>query len=144
MISAVATYRDMRCSPFPTLRAAAALSMFLIAGCGTTSSTPLPPSAPTPVVTANAYILPGAVALGQLAFGDEPVVVYRGERLRWVNVDGVAHTIVADSPDATDFRGTVELPPNGEQSFDMTRLGTTGIHCVDHPNMTGTLIVRGR
>jgi plastocyanin len=97
---------------------------------------------PTPTVTANAFILPAAVSLGDSAFGDEPVVVHQGERLRWVNADTLAHVIVADSPDATDFRKTDELPPGGEQSFIMTKPGTTRIHCETHPNMTGTLVVR--
>ncbi len=55
-----------------------------------------------------------------------------------------AHVIVADSPDATDFRKTSELPRGGEQSFVLNKLGTTRIHCELHPNMTGTLIVRER
>ena len=101
-----------------------------------------PTPTPTPTVIASAYILPGAVSLNDHAFGDEPVVIYTHERLRWVNVDTLTHRIVADAPDATDFRSTNDLRPGGEQSFDMTRLGTTRIHCADHPNMTGTLIVR--
>ena len=118
-----------------------------IAGCGGTSGVPMPngPSPnPTPTVTASAYILPDAVSLNNWAFGDEPVVIYPNERLRWVNADGLTHRIVADSPDATDFRNTGDLPPGGEESFRMTRLGTTAIHCAIHPNMTGTLIVRER
>jgi plastocyanin len=108
----------------------------------------MPPAGPSPSpsptgVTANAYILPGAVSLGDWAFGDEPIVIYKGERLRWVNADALNHVIVADSPDGTDFRKTEELKgPGGEQSFTMTKLGTTRIHCAIHPNMTGTLIVR--
>ena len=99
------------------------------------------PASPT-AVTASAYVLPGAVSLNSFAFGDEPIVIYRSERLRWVNADQLTHRIVADSPDATDFRKTDDLPPNGgEQSFSMTRLGTTRIHCTIHPSMTGTLIV---
>lgn len=106
----------------------------------------MPPGGPSPVpvtVTVNAYILPNAVSLNDFAFGDEPLVIYKGERLHWVNADTVNHVIVADSPDATDFRNTEELRgPGGEQSFNMTKLGTTRIHCAQHPNMTGTLIVR--
>src|SRR5262245_4516969 len=101
-----------------------------------------PTPSPTPTMIANAYVLPGAVSLNDRAFGDEPVVIYTHERLRWVNADGLTHRIVADAPDAIDFRGTNDLPPGGEQSFDMTRVGTTRIHCADHPNMTGTLVVR--
>ena len=102
---------------------------------------PTGPTPPPPAVTASAYVLPAAASLGPFAFGDEPVVVHSGERLRWVNTDTVAHDIVADSPNATDFRMT-DLPPGGEQSFTMTRTGTTRIHCAIHPGMTGTLTVR--
>jgi plastocyanin len=94
--------------------------------------------------TANAYILPDPTARGDWAFGDEPVVIYQGERLRWVNLDAATHIIVADSADATDFVKTDELPRGGEQSFVMNKLGTTGIHCSIHPSMTGTLVVRAR
>ena len=120
--------------------------MLLMAGCGEDDGMRMPPSSPTPSptpVTASAYILPDAVSLGDYAFGDEPIVIYTSERLRWVNADTLTHLIVADSPDATDFRKTYELVGNGgEQSFIMTKLGTTRIHCAIHPNMTGTLIVR--
>jgi len=96
-------------------------------------------------VTASAYILPDAVSLGDWAFGDEPIIIYSGERLRWINADGLTHQIVADSPDATDFHMTEALLANGgEQSFSMTKLGTTRIHCAIHPAMTGTLAVRER
>jgi len=119
-----------------------------MAGCGEDDGMRMPPSSPTPSptpVTASAYILPNAVSLGDLAFGDEPILIYKSERLRWVNADTVTHLVVADSPDATDFRKTAELMGNGgEQSFIMTKPGTTRIHCAIHPNMIGTLIVRER
>ena len=127
------------------------LTIVVIAGCGGKGATPMPSPIPiptpipTPTVTASAYILPGAVSMNDWAFGDEPIVIYKNERLRWVNADGLAHRIVADSPNATDFRSTDELRPlGGEQSFDIAKVGTTGIHCAIHPNMTGTLIVRER
>ena len=43
-----------------------------------------PPEAPT----ASAYILPGAVDPGATAFGDEPVVIHKGERLFTMNTIG--------------------------------------------------------
>ena len=129
------------------LTAVTTASTLLLAGCGGNGVTPTPPGSPNPIpapiVTASAYILPNAVTLNDRAFGDEPIVIYKSERLRWVNADGLTHLIVADSPDATDFRQTGDLHAGGgEQSFIMTTLGTTGIHCAIHPNMTGTLIVR--
>jgi plastocyanin len=127
------------------------LTLLVMAGCGGNDTPPKLPTSPTPppppspmLVTASAYILPDAVKQGDFAFGDEPVVINRGERLRWVNADTITHLVVADSPDATDFRKTDELPSGGEQSFLMNRLGTTRIHCSIHPSMTGTLIVRER
>ena len=130
------------------LRAGAVLTMLLMAGCNESDAMRMPPMSPTPSptpVTASAYILPDAVSLGDLAFGYEPIVIYKSGRLRWVNADTVTHLVVADSPDAIDFRKTDELVGNGgEQSFIMTKLGTTRIHCAIHPNMTGTLIVRER
>ena len=86
--------------------------MLLMAGCGGNGD--MPPAGPSPspptLVTASAYILPDAVSLGDWAFGDEPIVIHKGERLRWVNADRLTHDVVADSPDATDFRKTGELP----------------------------------
>ncbi len=120
-----------------TLLAAVVL---LMPACGGGGSDEMPPP-----LTANAYILPGAVSLADEAFGVAPVVVYVGERLRWINFDAVVHVVVADSPEATDFHQTEELHANGgEQSIVMTKVGTTRIHCSLHPEMTGTLIVRQR
>ncbi len=121
--------------------------MLLTAACGGDMK-PTPPTAPTPPdppplrVTANVFVLPNAVNLGPWAFSDEDIVIYKGELMHWVNLDAQTHHIVADSPNATDFTGTNDLPQGGEQSFVMTRLGTTKIHCTIHPEMTGTLVVR--
>ena len=126
-------------------RMAGLVALVLTAGCGGGNG-PVPmPQAPGPIsVTASAYILPGAVNLRDFAFGDEPVVIHPGERLRWVNIDNTTHDVVADMPGATDFVETRALAPGGEQSLLMTKTGTTGIHCSIHPQMVGTLIVRER
>jgi plastocyanin len=105
------------------------------------SPTPTPPGDP-PI--ANAYILPGAVDLGANAFGDEPIVIFRGERMRFKNFDDVEHTVVADTASLPEFDTTGPLAPGGERSFVMMSVGTTRIHCTEHPQMTGTLVVRER
>lgn len=76
------------------------------------------------------------------AFGDGPVVVNKGERLRWVNVDTVEHDVTADTSALPEFTTTGRLAPGGERTFIMRSTGTTSIHCIIHPQMTGTLVVR--
>jgi plastocyanin len=121
--------------------------MLVISACGGTT----PPSSPTPIptpaggpLTANVYILPGAVALGMNAFGDEAIVIFKGEQMRWRNLDSVEHTIVPDTASLPEFATTGALAPGAERSFVMTTTGTTTIHCAEHPQMVGTLVVRER
>jgi plastocyanin len=121
--------------------------MLLISACGSGISPMTPTPSPTPTgdpPTANVYILPGALALGANAFGDEAIVIFKGERMRWRNMDSLEHTIVPDTPSLPEFDSTGALAPGGERSFLMTTLGTTRIHCLEHPQMTGTLVVRER
>ena len=120
--------------------------MLLLAACG--GGSPMSP-APTPTptgdpATANVYILPGAVALGANAFGDETIVIFKGERMRWQNLDTVEHTVVPDALSLPEFDTTSALAPGGERSFLMMTVGTTRIHCTQHPQMVGTLMVRER
>jgi plastocyanin len=119
------------------------LTICLAAACGTDAG-PTSPAPPPDVAIANAYILPGAVNLGAGAFGDHPLVIYEGERLRWRNVDGVEHNLEGDTPSLPEFVTTGLLAPGGEQSFVMNTLGTMTFHCTIHPQMVGTLIVEQR
>lgn len=107
------------------------------------SPTPAPPPAGDPP-TANVYILPGAVELGAHAFGDEAIVIIKGERMRWRNLDSVEHTLVSDTPSLPEFVTTGPLAPGAERSFLMMTTGTTNIRCREHPQMVGTVVVRER
>ena len=131
-------------TPRSVVRATTALTVLLAAACGANMNPPAPGPLPTEPVTttANVYILPGAVGLGANAFGDEDVVIYKGERMRWRNLDGVEHTLVADSPVFPEFMTTGPLQPGEERTFDMSTIGTTKVHCKDHPQMVGTLVVK--
>ena len=124
----------------------AASAALLASACGA-DAPPMSPSPTPPTVdppTANVFVLPGAVDLGPIAFGDEPIVIFRGERMRFRNADSTEHDVVADMPAIPEFTTTGTLPPGGEKSFAMNTVGTTTIHCTIHPQMTGTLIVRER
>lgn len=106
------------------------------------SPSPIPPTPDT--ATVNVYALPGAVDLGPIAFGDEPIVIFRGERMRFRNADATEHDVVADTQAIPEFTTTGPLAPGGEKTFTMNTVGETTIHCTIHPQMTGTLIVRER
>lgn len=119
------------------------LTMPLMIGCGS-SATPTSPEPPPAVTTANVYILPGGVNLGANAFGDDPIVIYKGKRMRWRNLDTIEHTVVADMAALPEFTTTGPMAPAGERSFIMNTVGTTRIHGADHLDMVGILIVRDR
>jgi plastocyanin len=121
-----------------------AIATLLLTSCGgsTLPESPTPPFQDPP--TASAYILPGAVGLSANAFGDDPIVIYKGERLRWVNADTEQHDVVTDTPSFPEFNATGLLPAGGERAFVMNTTGTTKIHCRIHPQMVGTLIVQER
>src|SRR5262245_1692049 len=95
--------------------AAAALAILAIAA--RVKHTPTSPTLPADGPIANAYILPGAVNLGANAFGDEPVVIHKGERLRWRNADTVEHDVVADTASLPEFVTTGTLAPGSERVF---------------------------
>lgn len=122
------------------LYSALLLVALLLEACSTGNGPSLP-SGPTIVGTANSYILPNAPDMGPNAFGDKPLLIRRGERLRFWNVDVVEHDVVADSAAVPEFRGTGILAPGQDASFDLHTAGSTRIHCAIHPQMTGTLIV---
>ena len=137
------TDTNQRRAMSPTVGAATALAILFLAACGgQPPASPSPTPAPADGATANAYILPGAVGLGPTAFGDEPVVVHKGERLRWRNVDTVEHDVVADTAALPEFATTGTLAPGGERVFTMNTVGTTRIHCTIHPQMVGSLVVQ--
>src|SRR4029453_5622471 len=98
--------------------------MLLLSSCGGDVE-PMSPSPPPPgvIVTANVYILPGAVDLGPNAFGDHPVVIYKGERMRWRNFDTTEHHVVADAASLPEFETTGSLAPGDERSFIMKTTG---------------------
>lgn len=82
--------------------------------------------------------------MGANAFGDEAIVIFKGERMRWRNLDSAAHTLVPDTSSLPEFDTTGALAPGEERSFLMLTTGTTRIHCTEHPQMVGTLVVRER
>jgi len=122
-----------------------ASTLLLMGACGGNAGPVSPPPVPSPdAPIANVYILPGASDLGPNAFGDHPLVIFKGEQMHWRNLDSSEHNLVADTPSLPEFRTTGLLAPGGERSFFMATLGTTKIHCTIHPQMVGAIIVQER
>lgn len=67
------------------------------------------------------------------------VVIGRNNTVTWVNDDNSPHTVTSDS--ASFSSGN--LAPGDTFSFTFTTPGTYTYHCVYHPWMTGTVIVKG-
>lgn len=122
------------------------LTLLMIPACGGGTQPMAPSPSPSPVPpgdapTANVYILPGAVDLGPNAFGDEAIVIHRGERMHWLNADTVEHNLLTDTRSLPEFVAT-PLAPGGERSFIMNTVGSTTFHCTIHPQMTGRVVVQ--
>jgi plastocyanin len=125
---------------------AATFAALLSSACGADappmSPSPIPP--PADAATVSVYVLPGGVNLGPNAFGDEPIVIFKGERMRFFNADATEHNVVSDTPAIPEFRTTGALAPGGQTTFLLNTVGQTTIHCTIHPAMTGTLVVKAR
>jgi plastocyanin len=76
------------------------------------------------------------------AYLPDPVTVVVGvnNTLKWVNNDNAPHTVTAN--DASFDSGNVA--PGQSFTFTFTTPGTYQYHCVYHPWMTGTVIVKAR
>jgi len=77
------------------------------------------------------------VSIANLAFAENAITAKVGDTVKWVNNDGMPHTVTADNG-AFDG-GTMET---GEEfNFTFTQAGTWTYHCALHPSMTGTITV---
>ena len=77
--------------------------------------------------------------LGPDAFGDHPIVIFKGERMRSRDIDAAEHDLVTDTTSLPEFMATGPLGLGDERSFLMNTIGTTKFHCTIHPQMVGAL-----
>jgi plastocyanin len=66
------------------------------------------------------------------------VVIGVNDTVSWVNNDNAPHTVTAN--DASFLSGNIA--PGGSFTYTFTRAGTYSYHCVYHPWMTGTVVVK--
>lgn len=145
---------------------ALALGLALVAGCGggAENGTQDPPATETSEETTTAVDGPtgetandGAVPTGETPTGDEveaaaevvivisdfaytvPESVAPGAEVTVTNEDGVGHTVTSDEEGLFD----VAVDPGATVAFTAPEdPGDYGFHCIPHPHMTSTLVVR--
>ena len=82
----------------------------------------------------------GANASIAQSFSPTPVTVVIGvnNTVTWVNNDSAPHTVTAND---ASF-GSGNIAPTGTYTFTFTKAGTYAYHCLYHPWMVGTVIVK--
>jgi plastocyanin len=126
-------------------------SLFILAGCGgstsgattsgTTSSTPTasPTTAPSPTASgAQATVTIGGVSTYR--FSPQTFTVKVGTTVTWTNNSQAPHTVTSDDGAPASFNGSLDSS-GGTFSFTFAQAGTYNYHCSVHPYMTGTITV---
>lgn len=98
-------------------------------------ATPAKTITPTkPKVTPPAA--PKLVTILGFAFKPSRLIINKGETVKWVNKDGVMHTVTS-----TAFKSDI-LNQNDFFSQTFTKPGTYSYKCNFHPDMVGSIIVK--
>ena len=87
-------------------------------------------------------IVPNASTSGNLAYDPDTIKVVIGvnNTVVWRNNDNVVHTATGDN--FTGFT-TGNINPGASASYTFNTAGTYPYHCIYHPGMVGTVIVKG-
>ena len=79
------------------------------------------------------------IVIDKVAFAEVKVPLHVGDTIEWINKDVVDHTAPARKGE-----WTVALPPGQKASVVLKKAGTFEYVCKYHPNMTGTVVVKGK
>ena len=79
------------------------------------------------------------VTLANFAFSPASLEIKVGDTVTWINKDEVTHTVTGDTAGIFD---SGNLATNATFSYTFTSAGTFKYHCLPHPYMTGTVIVK--
>ena len=82
-----------------------------------------------------------ALSISGFAFMPNPDTISSGVSLTWTNLDGVAHTVTADTGVTPAFDSGA-IAPGASSSLVLTLPGTYAYHCSIHTSMKGTIIVQ--
>jgi len=75
--------------------------------------------------------------IDQLKFGPLPVVLKRGDRIRWINHDLFRHSVTA-----RDGSFDLDLPAGKSGTIVLKQPGTIRYFCRFHPGMMGSLMIK--
>ena len=120
-----------------------AVTLAMAAGCSKSDSSPSNTGGSTGSTggsSTSAVAIPsGAMSLGSMAFGANPLTIAAGTTVTWTNNDGVTHTSTSVPGGSTWSSGNIL--PGATFSFPFTTPGTYSYRCNLHTSMTGTIVV---
>lgn len=102
-------------------------------------ATPLPPGTTPAPAPSTPPPPPGDILMAGRVFRPVTVTIDAGTTVRWRNNDTREHTVTAND---RSFDSGI-MPAGATFSRVFTRAGTFGYLCLIHPDMTGTIVVRG-
>ena len=117
------------CDIHPEMKATIAVK-----GAGGTPPPPAPPSTTAPPVTAK-----GDVRIADFNFAPKTITIIAGQSLTFVNTGAARHS--ATARDGSFDTGLLPRGQSATRSFPTA--GTFLYFCTLHPNMTGTVLVKG-
>ena len=116
-------------------------SALVVTGCGSgddasdSGSTPGTSPAGEPAATGDGV----RVSMKGIAYVPESVTVKVGQKITWVNDEGVDHNVVANS--GADFKSEL-FGQDGTFEYTPDKAGTIKYECTVHPGMDGTVVVQ--
>lgn len=131
--------RRMAWVPLLVALALVALALAAVAGCGSAGSSAGAATSSSPPAGGQGSATSSAAVITIKGFAFKtPASVSPGAKVGVMNMDGLDHTVTADSGGAFDSPA-----PPGRSSFTAPmKPGTYAFHCSIHPEMHGTLVVK--
>ncbi len=91
--------------------------------------------------TSSQAVATDKVSINDFAFSPQAITVSAGTTVTWTNKDSAEHTVTSDDA-SSDGPNSQQLAQGASYTFTFATAGTYKYHCANHPNMTGTVIVK--
>ena len=83
------------------------------------------------------------ISIQDMQYTPASLTIDPGTKIAWINQDNTAHTITSDSKDGGQSWDSGNIDQNKFYARTFNTPGTYTYHCTIHPNMKGTIVVRG-